>query len=223
MHIHIPDGVLPIWLWVLGFAITLVFLSISAIRLKSDLRRMPLAAILTALVVLLMSVPLGIPAHINMMVFVGIIMGIHWSLVISFLVNFILASFAHGGLSIIGLNTLILWAQAIIGIALFGVLKQLLKDKSLRGGLTTFLAILLSFFLTLGIVLAANLEVDKFFFDDHDHYEEKYYDEEHHDEISLLIFLSLSLPFVLWGAAIESIVTFVGIKHIDKTRPELIK
>ncbi len=231
MHIHIPDGVLPVWLWLLGLVITFLFLTIAVIKVRGDLKKMTLAGMLTALVVLLMSIPLGIPAHINMIVFVGIIMGAYWSLIISFVANFILASFAHGGLSIIGLNTLILWFQALVGILIFGLMgRYLIKSKALNGGIAVFLSISLSFFLLFGVVFAANLDVEKFFIDDHDHYHEEYHDEndhhdedDHHEEFSLVIFLGLTLPFILLGATIESIITFLGIKHIDRARPDLIK
>ena len=38
-HMHIPDGILPVWLWVSGFGLMAVFLSIGLFRLRAMDRR----------------------------------------------------------------------------------------------------------------------------------------------------------------------------------------
>jgi len=224
MHIHIPDGVLASWVWIIGLIVTLILVSFAILKLKKDPSKLPIVALLTAITLVVMSVPLGLPVHINLMILVGIITGVYWSLIVSFTSNVLLASFGHGGLTMIGLNTLVLWLQALAGIFLFLILRKLIKNKSFRAGISAFLATVISFLLVIGIVYASNLELDKFI-DDHDkkYYIEKNYDQEDdHEEISLIVFLILTLPLVLWGAFAESVVTFFGVNYINKTRPDLL-
>ncbi len=222
MHIHIPDGILPVWIWGLGLALIAILLVFAAIKVKKDRKRMPLAAMLTALVLLVMSLPIGLPVHMNLMVLVGILLGSYWSLIISFTANLILASFAHGGITIIGLNTLVLWTQALLGIIIFKGLSGVLKSEFVRGGVSAFVAITLSFFLVVGMVSASNLDTREVFFDG-DHHEEEHHEEEHEELFSVKIFLIVALPFVLWGATAESLVTGFVIKYLGRARPDLLE
>ncbi len=218
MHIHIPDGVLPIWLWGGGFLITFILLVILLPRVRKDYKKMPQAAMLTALALLVMSIPLGLPIHINLLVLMGILVGPAWSLLIALLLNSILASFGHGGLTIIGLNTVILWFQALSGIFFFKLFIKFFKNYFAAAGLSAFFSLFISFLLLIGVVAISTIEPAEFL-----HLQEEIGDKEiGHTEISLLAFIVLNLPIVFLGILVESLVTGFMTQFIKKVKPDLI-
>ncbi len=218
MHIHIPDGVLPIWLWGAGFLIAFVLLIIFLPRIKKDYKKMPQAGMLTALALLAMSLPLGLPIHINLLVLIGILMGPSWSLLVALLLNSILASFGHGGLTIVGLNTVILWLQALCGIFFFKLFVKFFKNYFAAASLSAFLSLFISFLLLMGVVAASKVEPAEFL-----HLHEEIGEKEiGHTEISLRTFIVLNLPIVFLGILIESLVTGFIVQFIKKVKPELI-
>ena len=196
MHIEIPDGVLPPWLWIAGFVLVIALLVIAIYFAKKEEEKMPLAALFAALSLIVMSIPLGLPVHINLMVLVGIIVGPWWALIVSFIVNSLLASMGHGGVTIIGINTLLLWSQALFGFYLFGLAKSIIQKKGsvlkgVLGGVVTFLSLMVSFLLLGGLVFAINLNPSEILIHDHSHdqdhhhYEEDYgheHEDNHHED-----------------------------------------
>lgn len=246
MHIHIPDGVMPIWLWLAGFLITVILLVIVIPKFKKEIKKNPLVGMMAAVALLVMSIPLGLPVHLNLMVLIGLMVGVRWSLVIALIVNFILASFGHGGLTIVGLNTLLLWLQAIAGIFLFRFFIKFFKNYFACASTATFISLFLSFLLLVGIVTVSQIDPRNFLSHKHkDQAVETAYHENHesganigeieketehineqgtlaHTQISLVIFAILSLPIFLLGAVIESIVTGFVVQFIKRVKPELI-
>ena len=192
MHIEIPDGVLPPWLWIAGFVLVAALLVIAIYFAKKEEEKMPLAALFAALSLIVMSIPLGLPVHINLMVLVGIIVGPWWALIVSFIVNSLLASLGHGGITVIGLNTLLLWSQALFGFYLFGLAKGIIQKKGsalkgVLGGVVTFLSLMVSFLLLGGLVFAVNLNPEEVLIHNHDHHhhEEDHgheHEESHHED-----------------------------------------
>lgn len=213
MHIHIPDGVLPIWLWIAGYLVVAVFLAIIIPKLQKEKKKIPLIGMTAAVVLLIMSVPLGLPFHLNLMVLVGLIVGPSWSLLVAFIVNLILASFGHGGLTIVGLNTLVLWVQSLLGILFFKAFTKLIKNYFASASSATFLSLLFSFLFVIGIVFASTADPGEFL-----HHE----GEIGHLELSLKTFIILSLPIALLGALIESLITGFIVQFIKKVKPELL-
>ena len=185
MHIEIPDGVLPPWLWIAGFVVVAALLIIAIYFAKKEEEKMPLAALFAALSLIVMSIPLGLPIHINLMVLVGIIVGPWWALIVSFIVNSLLASLGHGGITVIALNTLLLWSQALFGFYLFGLIKRVIQKrgsalKGVLGGVVTFLSLMASFLLLGGLVFAVNLNPEEVLIHDHSHDHGHHHHEEDH-------------------------------------------
>ncbi|HEX2999794.1 MAG TPA: energy-coupling factor ABC transporter permease, partial [Armatimonadota bacterium] len=56
-HLHIPDGVLPLWLVLLGWGITALLLALITRRLRAEemTRRLPLLGVISALMLISMS------------------------------------------------------------------------------------------------------------------------------------------------------------------------
>ena len=91
-HLHIPDGVLPVWLWVAGFGVALVLVGIASYLHRQDRAdRLTLLGALSALMLTTMAVPLGPVGHLNLAAVVGILLGPGLGFVAAMLVNGILA------------------------------------------------------------------------------------------------------------------------------------
>lgn len=158
-HLHIPDGVLPIWLWLLGLLIMIPLLALSLrFARRKDLRRkLPLLGFTAALMLIGMSleiVPLAY--HLNLSVLAGILLGPSLAFIASFLVNFMLGLMGHGGLTVVGLNTLILGLETFSGYWLFRLFQRMLKP-GLAAGLSVLLTLFVSTSLVIGLVAIARL------------------------------------------------------------------
>ena len=57
--------------------------------------------------------------HINLTVLAGIIVGPAMGFLAAFIVDLILALFGHGGITVVGLNTLIVGAECALGSLIF--------------------------------------------------------------------------------------------------------
>ena len=214
MHIEVADGILPLWIWLPGYIAVVLFLLIIVPGIKKEVKKTPLVAMLVALCLLAMSIPLGLPIHLNLMILIGLLIGIRWSLIIAFALNFILASFGHGGLTIVGLNTLLLWQQSAFGVFLFRFLRKHVKRVSLAAGISVFFSLFCSFFLLVGLVAVSQIDPVQF---------SHYLKHLGYVQISLKTFIILSLPVSFFGICAESLVTGFIVKFIKRVNPSLIK
>ena len=159
-HIHIPDGVLPLWLWLSGWLIALAVVAVSGqLAERSDVRRkVPLLAVVSALMLVAMSSEIvPIAYHINLTVVSGVLLGPVLSPIAAFIVQVVLAMLGHGGVTVLGLNTLITSAEMIVGWALFRGLVAMLGRANVRwaSAMATVLTLALSTTLLVGIVALA--------------------------------------------------------------------
>jgi ABC-type Co2+ transport system permease subunit len=124
-HIHIPDGVLPAWLWVSGWVLTLALVFVAGrLAERTDVRRkVPLLAVVSALMLVAMSseiVPLAY--HVNLTVIAGVLLGPVLSVIAAFIVEVVLAMLGHGGVTVLGLNTVMIASEMVLGWLLFRAL-----------------------------------------------------------------------------------------------------
>lgn len=156
-HIHLPDGVLPIWLILAGWLATGALVALAVMRSsKLDLRkRVPLIGAIAALMVVGMSSEIvPIAYHVNLSVIAGILLGPWLSVIASLVVNTIIALVGHGGVTVIGLNTFVLSIEMIAGWAIFHALAGWLGRNrgALSSGIATVLALALATTVFIGIV-----------------------------------------------------------------------
>lgn len=156
-HIHIPDGVLPLWLIALGWiaAGALTALAVRHASSEELRRRVPLVGAMAALMLVGMSSEIiPIAYHINLTVLAGIVLGPWLSIITALIVNVMLALVGHGGVTVIGLNTLVIIAEMVVGWFLFGRFVRLLGKRrpSISAAAATVLALILSTTLLVGIV-----------------------------------------------------------------------
>lgn len=159
-HIHIPDGVLPWWLWVTGWVLALGLLSVAsrfAIRTESR-RAVPLIGAVSALVLVSMGseiVPLAY--HINLTVIAGVLLGPWLGAISAFIVVLVLALLGHGGVTVIGLNTLVIATEMALGWALVRGGARLLGHARIRpvASVATVLTLAITTSMLVGIVAIA--------------------------------------------------------------------
>lgn len=235
-HIHLPDGVLPTWLWVSGFVLA-IFVWVILFRLikREDVgKRLPLLGMMAAAMVLGASVEiLPIAYHVNLTVIAGILLGPSLIYLATFVVNVILALFGHGGVTVIGLNTLVLSLEGVLGYYLFQLFWRVLKRLTVASFLATFLALLVSTFAMIGVVSLGTTHYEELihpegkkgvigfeFTKEKDHHQEAVGTEK---EVNLERFIAIVLPLGFIGWILEGVITSLIIRYIYRLRPDLLR
>lgn len=235
-HIHLPDGVLPVWLWVAGLALTILIGAVLFRSFKKERvpRRLPLLGMMAAVMVLGASVEIvPIAYHINLTVISGILLGPSLIFLATLVVNVILALFGHGGITVLGLNTLTLSIEGILGCVLFRMFRRIFKRLSPAVFLATFLALLVSTFSMIGVVSLGKSHYGelihqedpqgvfefKLLKEKKDHPE----NDETKDEINLKRFMAIVLPLSLIGWILEGVITTLIARYIQRLRPDLLR
>jgi len=214
-HIHLPDGILPVWLWGAGWLIVIMYFILAGRFFRSDLnKKISFAAIFAAVMVIAQSVEIvPIAYHLNLSVVSGIFLGPVWIAAAAFVVNLILSMFGHGGITVVGINTIIMSCEGILGYYIFKISAVFLKNLYARGFLTTFVSLVISTILAIFIVyagtrsLVAGLEVS----------------EKLSGSFSMFKFVSLTLLFGAVGWTLESFISAATISYLNKVRPNLIQ
>ena len=248
MHIHVPDGVLPPWLWISGFVILLPFLVIALLKAKKNNEKMVLSAAMASVMLVIFSIHI-LGNHMNFTPLTGILLGPWWSLISVSAVNIFLAMMGHGGVTVVGLNTLLNWSESLIAWALFwGLIKTKRKGskearyraREVYSGISAFTALMASFGIFLFIISLANMNPSFLYHGSNGKIIEFHLFHILHlthenneggalptnipatSQISLTRFAALSFPIVLVLALIESILTIYIVRYIDKVKPEIV-
>ena len=234
-HIHLPDGVLPIWLWVSGYIVAiLVGVILLRVAKKEDsTRRLPLLGMMAAAMVLGASVEIiPIAYHINLTIISGILLGPSLIFLATFVVNVILALFGHGGITVIGLNTLVLSIEGVVGYFLFRLLWRMMKRLTPAVFLATFLSLFASTLAMIGVVSLGTSHYEELI-----HSEKKGFlgfefgKEEHgHSEeaspekaVNLNRFIAIVLPLGFIGWVLEGVINSLIARYIYRLRPDLLR
>lgn len=238
-HIHLPDGILPVWLWVLGWILLALFILIfkGFYERERFSSKIPLVATFSAIMVISMSLEIvPILYHINLSVVSAIILGPGWFILCSFVVNLILAFFGHGGITVVGLNSLVITVEGILGYFLFKALWSIFKKIFWAGFVSTFLALFLSTLFALGIVALGTSDISGAFGLGHDRHTqtdkgflkfEKGEPEKHSEqpvpEFDFRKFLFLVLGFGSIGWVLEGLITAGILRYLHKVRSGILE
>ncbi|QUH24813.1 energy-coupling factor ABC transporter permease [Serpentinicella alkaliphila] len=177
-HIHLPDGIISPFLWIPAFLITfcIVYYIIKSIKQDEVRHKIPHTGVAAAIMLLGMSVPIFIvPVHLSLAVLTGILIGPKLGFLAVLVVNFILAFIGHGGITLVGINTLIIGSEVVVGFYIF---KYVSKHGNYRFGamIATSMAVIISMTLMVSMVSAtAGFEEAL----PHHHH-----GEHHHEEVS---------------------------------------
>jgi cobalt/nickel transport system permease protein len=233
-HIHFPDGVLPVWLWASGFIVVILIWTIFLRSMKKEdlTRRLPLLGMMAAVMVLGASFEIvPIAYHVNLTVISGILLGPSLIFLATFVVNVILALFGHGGITVIGLNTLTLSIEGVLGYFLFHLLWKVFKRLTPAIFLATFIALLFSTFAMIGVVSLGTSHYEELIHQEGKGIFEFHFSkekEEHHpgeaaeEKVNLRRFMAIVLPLGLIGWVLEGVITSLICRYIYRLRPDLL-
>lgn len=234
-HIHVPDGFIPPAWWVTGWILCAVVLFFLLRRLKGEdiRRRMPFVGVVSALMLITMNVPLGIiPLHLSLAVLCGILAGPALGFLAVFVVVLIMALFGHGGITVVGINTLILGSEAVLGCYIFHLLRRRIRKVSAAAA-AVVLALLVSTALMIGVLSATVGAAEILPHDSHEATEgaENGSGEEEHDfweelrEVRYLLFTGWTALLALLSAGIllETLATVLIVQFFNRVRPDLME
>jgi len=219
---HIPDGILPAWLWISGFGLMAVFLAIALFRLRAmDRRRnIPLLGAVAAAMLVAMSLEiLPLAYHLNLSVVAGILLGPSLGFTAAFIVNVMLALMGHGGITVIGLNTILLGTEAVLGHTFFFFL-PVRMPVFWRAAVATVLALCAATLLLIAIVGISHVDSSLM--------------EAGHEQVgspvppsapergSLVPFAVVVLSLGAIGWLIEGAITGAIIRFIARVKPDLL-
>ncbi len=223
-HMHIPDGVLPVWLWGAGYLLTAVLLAVCLYRLRGmdAKKKIPLLGALAAAMLVAMSLEIfPLAYHLNLSVAVGILLGPALGFIAAFIVNLILALFGHGGITVIGLNTLLLGAEAVLGHTIFYRIAYRLP-VFWRAGVSTVIALIFSSLLLIAIVWASQINIGFVLGEHHLHGLAAGTDHGGTEGASLATFAILVLGLGAIGWLVEGAVTGAVIRFLSRVKPDLL-
>lgn len=229
-HIHLPDGALPGYIVFTGLMLTfaLLVLATRKIRQLQLTEYMPRMAFVSAMLLIVMSIPLGIlPVHANLSVLAGIMLGPWLAIFSAFVVNVFLSFVGHGTTAMVGINTLVLAAEMVLGYIL---LRGLTRYMSVR--YAAVVAVVLTLALTTTAVLLSfqsfGVDVEALLHHNHDHGHEhgepvsSTQDKHAHDHAYLWGLLAVLAAFIGPGVAVEAVLTFLLVGLFVRMRPGLL-
>ncbi|MCK9419287.1 MAG: energy-coupling factor ABC transporter permease [Nitrospirae bacterium] len=216
-HLHIPDGILPVGLWVLGLIVMVFALGFSLFRLRGmdRIKKIPLLGAVSAVMLVAMSLEiLPLAYHINLSVVAGILLGPALGFLAAFITNLMLALMGHGGITVIGLNTLLLGSEAVLGHTLF----YLLKDRLPVFWSAAVATVLTLFMTTLALISIVAVS--------HASPELMSHGDEHgllqHGQMSVRMFAIMVVSLGSIGWTIEAAITGAVVRFISQVKPDLL-
>lgn len=156
-HIHLPDGVLPVWLWLGGYVLVVAIAAILWRRhdTMTGAKRYALLGIFAALMILVMSIEIPLlPYHANLSVVTAIILGPALAILVGFVTNLFLAFVGHGGITVVGLNTLVLAVEMLVGYGMFLALTRARAPLAVAAFLAVVIGLAAGTAASFGVIVA---------------------------------------------------------------------
>jgi cobalt/nickel transport system permease protein len=233
-HLHLPDGVLPFYLWAAGYACVAAVLVLLWLKFRRarNLVVFARAGFFAALMVVAMSfhvAPLGY--HLNLAALAGIVAGPAAALLACLFANVILALLGHGGITVIGLNTVTLGAEALVAFAAFRA-AAFIRATWPRAFVATVVALAAGTTLAFGVVALGTRDfghvvergrggiVNFEMFGGHDHGDE-HHAEESHGDVSRGRLAALFYGLGSIGWVLEALVTATVAAYLKRAAPRL--
>ena len=242
-HLHIPDGMISPWLWILGYIILGIYFLVVSIYLKKSAKykKIAVVSVLGALMLLAMSMPLPfvIPYHLNLSALTGILVGPLYAGLAIFSVNFILALIGHGGITIVGLNTIVLSVEATVAFFMFRILRKIFNNKIFPAAfIATFAALIVSTSLSISVVYIGTQNLEYMMHHHHnnacngaeslqkntnfDKHIEKGCPIAKVETFDIKRFILLILLTGSFGWTLESFITAFIASYINRVKPDLL-
>lgn len=216
-HLHIPDGVLPPIIWILGMLLAGALLALSA-RFTRELgpQRIAFQSALGGIMLAVMAIPVPITAFDYCMTLagpVGVLLGGWGGFQVSFVVTVILALMGQGGFTVVGLNTLVLGLGAVVARAVymasgprFGAARAMALATAVSQAVSTVVWV---FLLWLSVVLTPDIAGD----------------HEVSEGLRFLqggVLLTVLIPMLGAAIALESMLAYGLARFLSRVRPDLL-
>jgi cobalt/nickel transport system permease protein len=216
-HMHIPDGILPVSIWFFGLLLMALAVGFSLFRLRNrnQMKNIPLLGAVSAVMLVAMSLEiLPLAYHINLSVVAGILLGPALGFLAAFLANLILALMGHGGITVIGLNTMLLGSEAVLGHTFFYLLRRRLP-VFWRAAIATVMTLFITTLMLIGIVALSHIDPGVM---SHEHGQEAVA----RGTLAISTFAVMVLSLGSLGWIIEAAITGAVISFISRVKPDLI-
>lgn len=233
-HIHLPDGVLPWWMWVGGYLIAILLVAILWGKRsgRTDTKRFALLGVFAALMILIMSIEIpGFPYHANLSIVTGIVLGPSLAVLAAFIVNLFLAFLGHGGITVVGLNTLVVAVEIIAGYGVFRALLRIRTPLALAAFLAVVIGLGCGTVASYGVIAVSAPAITQSLTSEHTGlHEETGHEHEHDvlerattdDRINLKRLAALMFGFGSIGWVLEGILSAAILVSLNRVYPELI-
>lgn len=212
-HLHLPDGILPWWLWLGGLVLVVALVLLALKRLEAERRLLPSVAVMAAVSLVAMNIPLGLPLHMNLAALAGIILGPVLGFLAMFIANIFNALVSHGGLTMLGINALLVGSEALVAGGLFVLLgggRRLLVNSTF----SIVTALLVSTLLVVAVAGLAGMELEVMVAHDHgDHV-----DAHEMDHGFLETFIKIIAPLVVVWVGLELSISLLVVGYIKKVK-----
>ena len=170
--------------------------------------------------------------HVNLTVISGILLGPSLIFLATFVVNVILGLFGHGGITVIGLNTLVLSIEGILGYFLFRLFWSVSRRLTPAIFLATFLALFCSTLSMIGVVSLGASHYEELIHQERkgiiEFHLSKEKDDQHQEgvaenKVNLKRFIAIVLPLGFIGWMMEGVITTLIARYIHRLRPDLLR
>lgn len=210
-HIHLEDGTFsPAWV-LFWWAVTAVLIGLALMSLKRDsvsVRRLTIGAMCAAvgIAVFLVTIPVFGGVHLNLTPLIGILAGPAVGGIATLVINLFSAAVGHGGLGMIGVNTVINLTEVFLGYYAYRFLRTRIKAGRFASGFSAAtLALVTTAVAVVAIISVAGIQ------DSHL--------EEEETAHNLVIVAAVNIVVgVIEGLVTGYIVTFIG-----RIRPDLLE
>lgn len=210
-HLHLPDGILPWWLVAAGWLGLVVAIRVAARvtgRLEQD-RRLPRLGFVVAFMALAMSIEILPPAyHLDLSVLAGILLGPALGFLAGVAVVILLALVGHGGVTVIGLNGLVIGTEVALGGLTFNWLARRGMRAPAAAATATVSALATSTALTVALLVLAGLPA-----------------QVGHEAVGgrgVATVLTVVVAAGLAGWTLEAVLTALLIRYLQRVRPGLV-
>jgi cobalt/nickel transport system permease protein len=157
-----PDGILPVWLWAAGYVVVALLIAVlwRGGGATAEPRRFALLGVFSAMMIVVMNVEI-LPFHFNLSVMTGIVLGPQFAVPAALIVNLILALMGHGGLTVAGLNSLVLSTEMVVGYSVFRLLARAGRPTALTAFAATVVGLAAGTAASFGIIAAGTPWVNR--------------------------------------------------------------
>jgi cobalt/nickel transport system permease protein len=210
-HIHLEDGSFTLYWVLVWWAIALILIGISLVRVRSkkrfSTRKITLAAFCTAaaFAIFQVSIPLFGGVHLNLTPLIGILLGPALGALVVLIINILSAAIGHGGWGLIGANLLVNITELVVAYGIWRALKNLFSGGFARAGIATLAGLFCGNMVMIAIIVISGVQGAA------------------QTSSQILTGLTLVAAVNMGVAVIEAFITGIIIVSIMKARPDMLE